>query len=267
LILDRLSTKGRLYAFDQDPDATENIPDDPRLIFVKSNFRFLANFMDWYVINRIDGLIADLGVSSRHLDDKERGFSFRFNSQLDMRMNRGATKTATDILNNYSEEKLSDIFLLFGELRQAKEIARETVKYRKTKKIQTVNDFIKILKPIPKYTPERKFYAQTFQALRIEVNDELSALKELLSQTSDLLGKNGRIVILTYHSIEDRLVKNFLKSGNFDGKQEKDFFGNTSSPFKLVNRKVITPDNNEIQINPRSRSAKLRIAEKLLQQS
>ena len=242
-ILNRLDGTGKLYGFDQDADAEHNIPADGRFTFVRSNFRYLYNFIRYYgEAGAVDGLLADLGVSSHHFDDKERGFSFRFDGALDMRMNTRAGRTAADIVNTYSEEALADLFYLYGEVKVARKLASLLVRTRASRK---------------------KFLAQVFQALRIEVNDEMRALKEMLRQALQVLKPGGRLAVITYHSLEDRLVKNFLKTGNFEGKSEQDFFGNFKSPFKLVNNKVIVPSEEEIERNPRSRSAKLRIAEKV----
>lgn len=263
-ILRNLGTDGTLYGFDQDADAEQNIPDDPRFVFVRSNFRYLYNFMRYHgVAGEVDGLLADLGVSSHHFDDQERGFSFRFEGALDMRMNTRGGQTAADILNNYSEEQLSDIFYLYGELKAARKLAAVIVKARQTQAIETIPDLLEILKPFVGKDKEKKFLAQAFQALRIEVNDEMRALKEMLQQTTRVLKPGGRLVVITYHSLEDRLVKNFLKTGNFEGKAEQDFFGNRSVAFRLINNKVMVPSDEEIERNPRSRSAKLRIAERL----
>ena len=263
-ILRNLGTDGTLYGFDQDADAEQNIPDDPRFVFVRSNFRYLYNFMRYHgVVGEVDGLLADLGVSSHHFDDQERGFSFRFEGALDMRMNTRGGQTAADILNNYSEEQLSDVFYLYGELKAARKLAAVIVKARQTQAIETIPDLLEILKPFVGKDKEKKFLAQAFQALRIEVNDEMRALKEMLQQTIRVLKPGGRLVVITYHSLEDRLVKNFLKTGNFEGKAEQDFFGNRSVAFRLINNKVMVPSDEEIERNPRSRSAKLRIAERL----
>ena len=263
-ILRNLGTDGTLYGFDQDADAEQNIPDDPRFVFVRSNFRYLYNFMRYHgVVGEVDGLLADLGVSSHHFDDQERGFSFRFEGALDMRMNTRGGQTAADILNNYSEEQLSDVFYLYGELKAARKLAAVIVKGRQTQAIETIPDLLEILKPFVGKDKEKKFLAQAFQALRIEVNDEMRALKEMLQQTTRVLKPGGRLVVITYHSLEDRLVKNFLKTGNFEGKAEQDFFGNRSVAFRLINNKVMVPSDEEIERNPRSRSAKLRIAERL----
>lgn len=262
-ILRRMGRSGKLYGFDQDADAENNIPDDPRFVFVRSNFRYLYNFMRYHgVSGEVDGLLADLGVSSHHFDDKDRGFSFRFDGALDMRMNTRAGRTAADIVGTYTEDALADVFRLYGELKAARRLASLIVSARETKRIETIGDFLELAKPLAGKDKEKKFLAQAFQALRIEVNDEMSALKEMLVQTLRVLRPGGRLVVITYHSLEDRLVKNFLKTGNFEGKSEQDFFGNVQSPFRMVNNKVIVPSDEEIERNPRSRSAKLRIAER-----
>lgn len=261
-ILRRLGAEGHLYGFDQDADAEQNIPADSRFTFVRSNFRYLYNFMRYHqVAGEVDGLLADLGVSSHHFDDQERGFSFRFDGDLDMRMNTRAGKTAADIVNTYTEEALADVFYLYGELKISRKLAAVIAKSRAVKKITTIGELLEVVKPFIGKDKEKKFLAQVFQALRIEVNDEMRALKEMLQGTLKVLKPEGRLVVITYHSLEDRLVKNFLKTGNFEGKAEKDFFGNVNSPFRLVNTKVIVPTDAEIERNPRSRSAKLRIAE------
>ncbi len=261
-ILRRLGAEGHLYGFDQDADAEQNIPADSRFTFVRSNFRYLYNFMRYHqVAGEVDGLLADLGVSSHHFDDQERGFSFRFDGDLDMRMNTRAGKTAADIVNTYTEEALADVFYLYGELKISRKLAAVIAKSRAVKKITTIGELLEVVKPFIGKDKEKKFLAQVFQALRIEVNDEMRALKEMLQGTLKVLKPEGRLVVITYHSLEDRLVKNFLKTENFEGKAEKDFFGNVNSPFRLVNTKVIVPTDAEIERNPRSRSAKLRIAE------
>lgn len=261
-ILRRLGAEGHLYGFDQDADAEQNIPADSRFTFVRSNFRYLYNFMRYHQeAGEVDGLLADLGVSSHHFDDQERGFSFRFDGDLDMRMNTRAGKTAADIVNTYTEEALADVFYLYGELKISRKLAAVIAKSRAVKKITTIGGLLEVVKPFIGKDKEKKFLAQVFQALRIEVNDEMRALKEMLQGTLKVLKPEGRLVVITYHSLEDRLVKNFLKTGNFEGKAEKDFFGNVNSPFRLVNTKVIVPTDAEIERNPRSRSAKLRIAE------
>jgi 16S rRNA (cytosine1402-N4)-methyltransferase len=262
-ILKRLNGTGHLYGFDRDEDAERNRLTGKSFTFVGSNFRYLSNFMDWNGVEKIDGLLADLGVSWRHLDDKARGFSFRFDSDLDMRMNRKACKTAADVLNTCSEKTLADIFYRYGELKSSRTIAKAIVRTRETRKIRTVRDFLDILNPFFSRGKEKKQMAQAFQALRIEVNDELEALKEMLRQAAGLLKSGGRLAVITYHSLEDRLVKNFFKTGNFEGVLKKDFYGNVLTPFRLINNKVIVPDKEETEKNPRSRSAKLRIAEKI----
>ena len=262
-ILKRLGKNGRLLAFDQDEDAYQNHIPDPRFTFVKSNFRFLKNFLRYHRIDEVDGILADLGVSSHHFDDSDRGFSFRLPGDLDMRMNRLSRKTAADVLNEYSEEKLSDIFFFYGELKSARKIATAVSAYRRSKKIGTVSDFLEIMKPFAFREKENKTLAQAFQALRIEVNDELEALEEMLFQGLEMLKPGGRFSVISYHSLEDRLVKNFFKAGNFEGHIIKDFCGNRETPFELINRKVIVPTEQEQVDNPRSRSAKLRIAEKI----
>ncbi len=262
LILSKLGKSGHLYGFDQDQDAETNVPDDSRFTFVRSNFAYLSNFMDWHGVQQIDGLLADLGVSSHHFDDEARGFSFRFDAPLDMRMNTRAGKTAAEILQNASEEELADIFYLYGELRNARQIARTIVKSRIHKPLHTSGDLLDILKLFFGKDKEKKYLAQAFQAIRIEVNGEMKVLKDMLLQAEKLLKPGGRLVVITYHSLEDRLVKNFFKSGNFEGRVEKDFYGNVTTPFVAVNNKVIVPPEEEIERNPRSRSAKLRIVEK-----
>lgn len=263
-ILSHLGGEGKLYGFDQDADAELNIPEDPRFVFVRSNFRYLSNFMHYYGEQRnVDGLLADLGVSSHHFDDKGRGFSFRFDGVLDMRMNTRGGQTAADVVNNYTEEALADVFYLYGELKTARRLASLLVRARAEKEFKTIGDFLDVIRPLVEKEKEKKFLAQVFQALRIEVNDEMKALKVMLRDALRELKCGGRLVVITYHSLEDRLVKNFLKAGNFEGKSEQDFFGNVRSPFRLINNKVIVPSDDEVERNPRSRSAKLRIAEKV----
>ncbi len=264
-ILKRLGSKGRLFSFDQDNDTLNNLPDDNRFIFVKSNFRFLKNFIKYHGYESIDAILADLGVSSHHLDDSQRGFSFRFEeSRLDMRMNKNGKNTAAAILNEYPEDKLADVFYLYGELKQSRKIAAAIIRHRNTNKFETIKDLLVVLEPFSgNKVKERKILAQAFQALRIEVNEEMKALKEMLLQALDILKPEGRLSVITYHSLEDRIVKNFFRTGNFEGKIEKDFYGNLITPFKLINSKVIVPSEKEQMENPRSRSAKLRIAEKL----
>lgn len=263
-ILSRLAERGHLYSFDQDEDAVRNVPEDSRFTFVRSNFRYLKNFLKYYHVESVDAVLADLGVSSHHFDDSERGFSFRFeDSELDMRMNRQSRKSASFVLNEYSEEKLADVFYLYGELRQSRQIASAIVRKRTASPIRKISELLDALAPFVKKEKEKKILAQAFQALRIEVNDEMETLREMLMQALDILKPGGRLSVITYHSLEDRLVKNFFKTGNFEGKVEKDFFGNFQTPFRLVNNKVIVPDEDEQNRNPRSRSAKLRIAEKI----
>ena len=261
-ILNRLGDNGRLLGFDQDEDAVANIIPDNRFTFVRSNFRYLKNFLRFHGISQVDGVIADLGVSSHHFDDSVRGFSFRFSGDLDMRMNRGASLNAADILNDYQEDKLADVFYKWGELKNARRIASSVVEYRAKKKIEKTDDLLEIVSPFTRRDKERKILAQTFQALRIEVNGEMDALTEMLMQSLDVLKPGGRFSVISYHSLEDRLVKNFFRTGNFEGNLEKDFFGNPLTPFETINRKVIVPTDEEQKNNPRSRSAKLRIAEK-----
>ncbi|MGN1253730.1 MAG: 16S rRNA (cytosine(1402)-N(4))-methyltransferase RsmH [Prevotella sp.] len=263
-ILRRLGPNGHLFSFDQDADAEKNIVDDDRFTFVLSNFRWLANWMRYYDIEHIDGLLADLGVSSHHFDDAERGFSFRYDAPLDMRMNREGGKTAADIVNNDTQEQLADIFYLYGELRQSRQIASAIVKARTQKPILTTQDFLQVVDPLFRREKEKKDMARLFQALRIEVNHEMAALSEMLTSATKLLAEGGRLSVITYHSLEDRMVKNVMKTGNVNGKVEEDpVYGRKPSPYRLVNNKVIVPSAEEIERNPRSRSAKLRIAEKL----
>ena len=251
-ILSRLGEGGQLLGFDQDEDAERNIVNDPHFTFVRSNFRYLHNFLRYHDIEQVDAILADLGVSSHHFDDSERGFSFRFDGALDMRMNKRAGLTAADIVNTYEEERLANLFYLYGELKNSRKLASVIAKERNGKHI----------KPLFGREREKKELAKVFQALRIEVNQEMEALKEMLLATTEVLKPGGRLVVITYHSLEDRMVKNIMKTGNVEGKAEVDFFGNVQTPFRLVNNKVIVPNKAEIERNPRSRSAKLRIAEK-----
>lgn len=262
-IVNNLGNKGHLYSFDQDQDAIANAIDDPRFTFVYSNFAYITNFMRFHGVKHADGILADLGVSFHHFDESDRGFSFRFDGILDMRMNQRGGKDARWILANYSEEQLAQIFYLYGELKTSRKIANAIVKSRNNKTINTTGELLDIIKPFIKPAQEKKELAQVFQALRIEVNNEIDVLKSFLNQTIKVLKPGGRIVILTYHSLEDRLVKNFFKSGNIEGKVEKDFFGKVNSPFRLINNKVIVASEEEVARNPRARSAKLRIAEKI----
>ena len=261
-ILRRLGPGGRLLGFDQDEDAERNIPDDARFTFVRSNFRYLHNFLRYHGIDRIDGLLADLGVSSHHFDDSQRGFSFRFDGALDMRMNKRAGQTAADVVNTYDEERLANVFYLYGELKNSRKLATAISRARAQAPIATIGQFLDIVKPLFGREREKKELARVFQALRIEVNHEMEALREMLLAAAGALRPGGRLAVITYHSLEDRLVKNLMKTGNVEGKVEKDFYGNVQTPFRLVNNKVITPDEDEVARNPRSRSAKLRIAEK-----
>ena len=263
-ILRRLGPNGRLFSFDQDADAEKNIVDDSRFTFVHSNFRWLANWMRYYEVEHIDGLLADLGVSSHHFDDAARGFSFRYDAPLDMRMNREGGKTAADIVNGGTQEQLADIFYLYGELRQSRQIAAAIVKARTQKPILTTQDFLQVVDPLFRREKEKKDMARLFQALRIEVNHEMTALSEMLTSATRLLAAGGRLSVITYHSLEDRMVKNVMKTGNVNGKAEEDpVYGRKKSPYRLINNKVIVPTAEETERNPRSRSAKLRIAEKL----
>ena len=280
-ILSRLGADGHLFSFDQDADAENNIfedrgdakdcsneqkgkrfVDDSRFTFVRSNFRFLKNWMQYYGIEQIDGLLGDLGVSSHHFDDESRGFSFRFDAPLDMRMNKRAGKTAADIVNKYDEEQLANLFYIYGELKNSRRIAFALTNVRRQKPIATTSDFISAVEPLFKREREKKDMAKLFQALRIEVNHEMTALKEMLMAATDVMKPGGRLSIITYHSLEDRIVKNIMKTGNIEGKVEQDFFGHIDSPYKLINNKVIVPSEEEQSQNPRSRSAKLRIAER-----
>ena len=261
-ILSRLGARGHLYSFDQDADAEANLVADDRLTFVRSNFRYLKNWMRYYGVEKIDGLLADLGVSSHHFDEAERGFSLRFDAPLDMRMNKRATLTAAEVLNNYGESQLADVFYYYGELKAARRMASLIVKSRAEKPLLTTGDLLEVLNPLLRRDREKKEAAQAFQALRIEVNHEMDALREMLLAATELLGEGGRLSVITYHSLEDRIVKNIMKSGNAEGKQSQDFFGRVETPFRAVNSKVITPTDEELAQNPRSRSAKLRIAEK-----
>lgn len=280
-ILSRLGADGHLFSFDQDADAENNIfedsgdakdcsneqkgkrfVDDSRFTFIRSNFKFLKNWMQYYGIEQIDGLLGDLGVSSHHFDDESRGFSFRFDAPLDMRMNKRAGKTAADIVNEYDEEQLANLFYIYGEFKNSRRIASALTNAQRQKPIATTSDFISAVEPLFKREREKKDMAKLFQALRIEVNHEMTALKEMLMAATDVMKPGGRLSIITYHSLEDRIVKNIMKTGNIEGKVEQDFFGHIDSPYKLINNKVIVPSEEEQSQNPRSRSAKLRIAER-----
>ena len=257
-ILGRMGNEGHLYSFDQDEDAEKNAPDDERFTFVRGNFRFLRNFMRYHEVEEIDALLADLGVSGHHFDDETRGFSFRFDADLDMRMNRRGGETAAELLNNAPEEKLARIFKLYGELNCSRKLAASIVKRRAEAPFRRISDLLEVAKPFCPPQREKKEMAKVFQALRIEINKEVESLEKMLQQAKELLKPGGRLVVITYHSIEDRIVKNFFKSGNVEGIVEKDFFGRTNSPFEV--QKIIVPTDEEMQLNPRSRSAKLRIA-------
>lgn len=263
-ILRRMDSDGRLFGFDQDGDAAANVPQDGHFTFVLSNFRYIENWMDYYGISGVDGVLADLGVSSHHFDDVERGFSFRHDAELDMRMNRKSHLTAAEVLNTYDEERLAFVLHTFGELKNARQIARAVIKRRNTAPFARISDLLELLQPFVGRDREKKDMAKAFQALRMEVNDETGALCRMLEGAISLLVPGGRLVVLTYHSIEDRIVKNYIRSGNAAGKVEQDFYGNRLVPLKAVNNKVIVPAEEEIERNPRSRSAKLRIAEKII---
>ncbi len=262
-IVERLSSDGHLYGLDQDEDAVERAMKDERFTMVYTNFRFMQNFLRYYGVEKVDGILGDLGVSFHHFDDAERGFSFRSDARLDMRMNRHAKLSAVEVINEYSEEKLADIFYLYGEMTKARQIAKAIVRSRSNKQISTVNELLEVVNPFIDKRHEKKDLACLFQALRIEVNGELNALCEFLSQTIKVLRPGGRLAIITYHSLEDRLVKNFMRSGNFTGQIEKDIFGRADLPFKMLGSKPIVADEAEVAANPRSRSAKLRVAIKL----
>lgn len=261
-ILGRLDATSHLYSFDQDEDAERNAMDDGRFTFVRSNFRYLKNWMRYYGVEQIDGLLADLGVSSHHLDDETRGFSFRFDAPLDMRMNQRGGRTAADIVNDYEEEALANVFYLYGELKNSRRIAAALVKARQQARIETTQQFLQAVEPLFRREKEKKDMARLFQALRIEVNHEMDALREMLAAATSLLAPGGRLSVITYHSLEDRIVKNLMKTGNVAGKVEQDFYGRIETPYRLVNNKIIVPSAEEQESNPRSRSAKLRIAEK-----
>ena len=261
-ILSRLGKNGHLYSFDQDADAEKNIVADDRFTFVRSNFRYISQWMRYYQVEKINGLLADLGVSSHHFDDETRGFSFRFDAPLDMRMNKRAGLTAADILNNYTEEQLADVFYLYGELKNARRLAKAIVNYRSNQHIETTAHLTEATEQLMRTEREKKDMARLYQALRIEVNREMDALRDMLKGATKLLDEGGRLSVITYHSLEDRIVKNVMKAGNAEGKIEQDFYGRISSPYRMVG-KMITPSQEEQGRNPRSRSAKLRIAEKI----
>jgi len=262
-ILENISLKGKLIAFDQDPDCEKNIIHDDRFQFVPHNFKYLKKFLQYYKCYPADGILADLGVSSYQFDTAARGFSYRFDGELDMRMNPLKGISAFEVVNQYPETKLANILYTYGELPNAKRIAKTIVEAGLKKQISTTTELVKLLAPFFPDNKQNKIFAQLFQAIRIEVNGEIEVLKEFLLQTTDALKSGGRLVVISYHSLEDRLVKNFMRSGNFEGKVEKDFYGNPLTPWRVLSSKVITPDENEIAANPRARSAKLRIAEKI----
>ena len=270
-ILSHLGKNGHLYSFDQDADAEKNLVADDRFTFVRSNFRYISQWMRYYQVEKIDGILADLGVSSHHFDDETRGFSFRFDAPLDMRMNKRAGQTAADILNDYTEEQLADVLYLYGELKNARRLAKAIVNYRSSQRIETTGELLTALGIDAKQENSqlsivnsqlKKDMARLYQALRIEVNHEMDALRDMLHGATELLREGGRLSVITYHSLEDRIVKNVMKAGNAEGKIEQDFYGRVSSPFRLIG-KMITPSQEEQERNPRSRSAKLRIAEKI----
>lgn len=261
-ILQELDGGGHLYSFDQDADAEKNVSPQDNFTFVRSNFRYLKNWMRYYGVEGLDGLLADLGVSSHHFDDETRGFSFRFDAPLDMRMNKRGEENAADLVNERSEEELADMFYLYGELKNSRRIAKAIAQAREQKPILTTQDLMDATLPLFPKERGKKDMARMFQALRIVVNHEMTALKEMLASATELLKPGGRLSVITYHSLEDRIVKNFMKTGNAEGKTTQDFFGRVETPFRLVNNKVIVPSDEEQQVNPRSRSAKLRIAEK-----
>lgn len=261
-ILSRLDESGKLIAFDQDEDALINAIDDARFVFVQSNFKYLKNFLKYHHVEKVDGVLADLGVSFHHFDQEDRGFSFRFDGELDMRMNKKSSLTAAKIVNTYPEEQIADVLYLYGELTNSRRIAHRICEKRREHEITKVNEFLEVLRPFFFHEKEKKDMARVFQALRIEVNQEMEVLKSMLTQAVEMLNQGGRLVILTYHSLEDRLVKNFMKTGNFEGVLEKDFYGNQLTPLKLITNKPVVASDEEVKLNPRSRSAKLRIAEK-----
>lgn len=262
-IVKLLRGKGHLYGFDQDLDAMAGAMTDDRFTFVRSNFRYIKNWMQYYDVEGVDGILADLGVSSHHLDEAERGFSFRYDAPLDMRMNQTARLTAAKVVNEYSEEELSNIFYLYGEMKNSRKLASTIVKARQQNEIKTTGQFADLMRPLLGRDREKKDLAKVFQALRIEVNGEMKVLEQMLKSAIEVLKPGGRLVIMTYHSLEDRMVKNLMKSGNIEGKVEQDFFGNILSPIRPVKKGVITASEAELEENPRSRSAKLRIGEKV----
>lgn len=260
-ILEKLGD-GKLIAFDQDVDVKDNLVNDARLIFVRHNFKYIRHFLRYYQIDKVDGILADLGVSSHDFDVPDRGFSFRFEGNLDMRMNQSAALDAAKVINEYDETKLWTIFQEYGEIKNWRHLVFAITTARSNEPITSTSQFLKVIAPCVPVKIEKKYLAMVFQALRIEVNNEIGVLSDFLESTTDLLKPGGRLVVLSYHSLEDRIVKNFMRSGRIDGVQENDFFGNRSSPFELINRKIIIPGEREIALNPRARSGKLRIAEK-----
>ncbi len=262
LILNELGEKGRLYAFDQDDDALRNLIDDERFVFNHHNFRFIKQFLRLHGVKQVDGILADLGVSSHQLDEPERGFSYRFEADLDMRMNRKDDRKASDILNSYSAEELQRVFSEYGEVRNSRSLAQKIVQEREVKKILTIGDFLSVVEPLIRGFRGR-YLSQVFQALRIEVNDEMGALHAFLESTLEILKPGGRLVVISYHSMEDRPVKNFLKTGNVEGEVKKDFYGKIERPFDIINKGVMVPSDEEIERNPRARSAKMRVGIKL----
>lgn len=258
LLLEQLGLEGRLIAFDQDADALTNLPEDGRLLFVQHNFRHIRRFLRLHEVDKVHGLLADLGVSSHQFDTAERGFSYRFDAELDMRMNQSGEQRASDILNTYTAQALQTMFSEYGEVRNARTLAQELVARRQVKPFETVADLLTVAEKLARGARHR-YLAQVFQALRIELNDEMGALRELLESTLDLLHPGGRLVVLSYHSLEDRMVKNFLKTGRVDGAVQKDFYGNIDRPFEVLTRKAVEPDEEEVAQNPRARSARLRV--------
>ena len=261
-ILSRLGPRGRVFGFDQDADAERNIVDDPRFTFVRSNFRYLKQWMRYYEVQHVDGLLADLGVSSHHFDEAERGFSFRFDAPLDMRMNKRAALTAADVVNDYPEEQLASIFRLYGELKNGRQVAATLVRQRQQQRIDTTGQLLEATERLFNREREKKEVTKLFQALRIEVNHELEALRQMLHGACAVLRPGGRLSVITYHSLEDRMVKNIMRTGNVEGRVEQDFYGRTQSVLHIINNKVTVPSADEQERNPRSRSAKLRVAEK-----
>ncbi|MDD4608974.1 MAG: 16S rRNA (cytosine(1402)-N(4))-methyltransferase RsmH [Bacteroidaceae bacterium] len=262
-ILEAMGDTGHLYSFDQDLDAIKNCIDNPRFTFVRSNFKYLRNFLKYHGVEQVDGILADLGVSSHHLDEAERGFSFRFDAPLDMRMNKRAQKTAAEIVNTYEERQLATLFYLYGEIKESRRLAAKIVRERAVARIETTHQLVELTRSLFGREREKKEMAKMFQALRIEVNEEMDALKEMLQATIKVLKPGGRLVVITYHSLEDRIVKNIMKSGNIEGIISQDFYGNRTSPFKIISKKIILPSEEEMNQNPRSRSAKLRVVEKI----